>query len=68
MHVNILIFNKGFSLEIHILLVKFLVGPGPCGPYVRAATVYIYIYIYKINNSEITEIKTKLKPNRLFHP
>ena len=22
----------------------------------------------KINNSEITEIKTKLKPNRLFHP
>ena len=22
----------------------------------------------KINNSKITEIKTKLKPNRLFHP
>ena len=25
-------------------------------------------YIFKINNSEITEIKTNLKPYRLFHP
>ena len=28
----------------------------------------IYVTRIKIYNSEITEIKTKLKPNRLFHP